>query len=313
MKVFYHNDNDGKCSAAIVYNIESRNVDDVMDIRCIPIQYGDNFPHHTIHGHGAFKRIEAETVYILDFSIETDDMAKLLGITENVIWIDHHKTAIEKYSDFAWRNRKEEWCNLEDIIGIREVGISGCELTWRYFNFLDAGSSPIPEAVKLIGDRDIWAYKYGDRTRDFYYGLKGLDLNPARVIWNDIFTKPGDFVNRGETIRHAFEEEANDIVRTNGFWVDDFHGYRCYAANYFRGSEPFEAVEPDADVYLAFSYEGKNKCWTVSLYSTKPDIDVSEIAKQYEWKGKRGGGHKGAAGFQCDYPPFLSLPGMLRS
>lgn len=35
------------------------------------------------------------------------------------------------------------------------------------------------------------------------------------------------------------------------------------------------------------------------------DPDVSEIAKKYEYHGKIGGGHKGAAGFECEYPPFL--------
>ena len=39
--------------------------------------------------------------------------------------------------------------------------------------------------------------------------------------------------------------------------------------------------------------------WTVSLYSTKSDIDVSIIAKNYG-----GGGHKGASGFQCKELPF---------
>jgi len=46
--------------------------------------------------------------------------------------------------------------------------------------------------------------------------------------------------------------------------------------------------------------------WTVSLYSDK--MDVSEIAKLYEYEGKRGGGHPGASGFQCSYPPFLPVP-----
>jgi nanoRNase/pAp phosphatase (c-di-AMP/oligoRNAs hydrolase) len=38
---------------------------------------------------------------------------------------------------------------------------------------------------------------------------------------------------------------------------------------------------------------------TVSLYSTKPEIDCGEIARTFG-----GGGHKGAAGFQCTELPF---------
>ena len=86
----------------------------------------------------------------------------------------------------------------------------------------------------------------------------------------------------------------------------EFAGHRCYAVNGGRGSEPFEAVVPEAEAWIAFRYmpgAGKRGWWTVSLYSDK--IDVSEIAKQYEYNGKRGGGHRGASGFQCAYPPFL--------
>lgn len=38
--------------------------------------------------------------------------------------------------------------------------------------------------------------------------------------------------------------------------------------------------------------------WTVSMYSTRDDVDCGAIAKSF------GGGHKGAAGFQCDSLPF---------
>ena len=284
MKVFYHNDNDGKCAAAIIHHYRTA----LGQYKAI--QYGDNFPVEWVD--------KNQTVVILDFSIEPEEMTSLLKVTEDVIWIDHHKTAIDKYYGFDWNGKNAG----EAIRGLRRVGISGCELTWEYYY----PESDPPEAAKLIGDRDIWAFKYEERTRNFYYGLKGVDISPKSLEWEKLFTfaGTGNYIGRGQIIRPAFETEANSIVSSKGFWVD-FHGYKCFAANYFRGSEPFEAVEPDADVYLAFSYEGKNKCWTVSLYTAKPDIDVSEIAKQYEWHGKRGGGHKGAAGFQSDYPPFL--------
>lgn len=42
-----------------------------------------------------------------------------------------------------------------------------------------------------------------------------------------------------------------------------------------------------------------DKLWNVSLYSTKEDVDCGAIAKAFG-----GGGHKGAAGFQCKDLPF---------
>jgi len=43
----------------------------------------------------------------------------------------------------------------------------------------------------------------------------------------------------------------------------------------------------------------KDKLWNATLYSTKPDVDCEAIAKSFG-----GGGHKGAARFQCDELPF---------
>jgi nanoRNase/pAp phosphatase (c-di-AMP/oligoRNAs hydrolase) len=46
-----------------------------------------------------------------------------------------------------------------------------------------------------------------------------------------------------------------------------------------------------------FVYDGR--MFTVSVYSTNPNIDCGAICKKYG-----GGGHKGAAGFQCKELPF---------
>lgn len=43
---------------------------------------------------------------------------------------------------------------------------------------------------------------------------------------------------------------------------------------------------------MPFVFTGKK--WVFSIYSTHPEIDCSVLAKKYG-----GGGHKGAAGFQC--------------
>lgn len=43
----------------------------------------------------------------------------------------------------------------------------------------------------------------------------------------------------------------------------------------------------------------------VTLYSDK--VKVREIAERYEYHGVQGGGHDKAAGFECEYPPFLEI------
>ena len=44
---------------------------------------------------------------------------------------------------------------------------------------------------------------------------------------------------------------------------------------------------------IGYCYTGTK--WSISLRSSKPEFDVSIIAKQ-----RGGGGHKGAAGFEVD-------------
>ena len=127
MKCFYHADMDGKCAGAIVYN-QTRFLQDGITLtypEMISINYKDDFPFESI--------LPNEEVVIVDFSLQKEgEFDKLLLITKNVIWIDHHKSAIEKHP------------NMKDLKGIRDISMSGCELTWKYFHgdFPDQETGP---------------------------------------------------------------------------------------------------------------------------------------------------------------------------
>jgi oligoribonuclease NrnB/cAMP/cGMP phosphodiesterase (DHH superfamily) len=229
-------------------------------------------------------------------------MRSLLDITGGVIWIDHHKTAIEKYDNSQYINDLYELSNV-NIYGIREVGKSGCELTWTYF----MGTIEPPNYIKYIGDRDTWTWKYGGDTKDFFAGILAEDTAPQSHVWESLASDisgeyhylimaNGKIIDRYRSISHK------EVLSDTGFWVQ-FHNHNCYAVNSRFDSKPFEALVPEAEIWLTFRYIGKSHCWMVSLYSDK--VDVSEIAEQYEFHGKKGGGHTGAAGFECEYPPFL--------
>ena len=56
-------------------------------------------------------------------------------------------------------------------------------------------------------------------------------------------------------------------------------------------------IEP-YDLMITFCRRKDHK-WNVSLYSTKEHVDCGAVAKSFG-----GGGHKGAAGFQCEELPF---------
>ena len=116
-RIFYHTDHDGEASGAIAYNWANTVATPYQACVLYPITYGKPFPFDQIH--------EGDSVYILDYSIPPADMKKLLAITPNVVWIDHHKTAIEEYSYHP---------EIGEIAGIRDTDEAGCVLTWAFFN-----------------------------------------------------------------------------------------------------------------------------------------------------------------------------------
>lgn len=281
-KCFYHNDLDGKCAGFWVYR--NYDVEKHRECEMIPIDYRDSFPLDSIK--------EGEAIFIVDYSIQPHEMRQLLEITKNVTWIDHHKTAIEKYKDFE-----------HDIPGLRVDGVAGCVLTYLYFNVLQKGKKKfdlsllpkVPMFTRLIGDRDIWAWAFGQRTQNFCEGLLVADTNPTSDIWDHVWIDTKDVEVAGEIVSAYKKVHNKELIDAFAYPVE-FEGYRGIACNVGKcSSQLFDSLDKQYDLMVPFIYDGEQ--FTVSIYSTT--VDVSEIAKKYG-----GGGHKGAAGFQCKELPF---------
>lgn len=278
MKCFYHNDMDGHCAGAIVARAMKNQEDDGTEFEYIEINYNRSFPFDKI-------RLNEEVI-IVDFSLQKPgDFEKLLEITPNIIWIDHHKTAIEKHAHLDGK-----------LKGVRCVGISGCELTWGYF----FNNSLAPNVVRLLGDYDVWAFKFGKTTNEFQAGIRLYDTKPESVMWDkwlDCGYYPQEEIEKGSIVLQYRNNYYADLIRKWAFSTE-FDGYKVIACNTgLVSSQLFDSVEEDYDIMMPFVFDGKQ--WTISLYTKKPEIDVSEIAKKYG-----GGGHKQAAGFVIDKLPF---------
>jgi oligoribonuclease NrnB/cAMP/cGMP phosphodiesterase (DHH superfamily) len=291
MKCFYHNDADGRCSGFWVHLSVGIN-DQYIDHSFIEMSYAKPFPMESIR--------KDEQIYIVDYSISPDEMRQLLKITKNVTWIDHHKTAIEKYKDFEYKIR-----------GIRYDGVAGCMLTYCYiYHMTQRGTGDIkpfdpsmtkdaPRFTKLIADWDVWKFEYGDDTRHFITAFNAYDFWPSSRLWDGFLSSDdftcSEFIKNGITMNAFRDGWARDYMNL-GF-ESEFEGVKCFAVNLGRcNSEYFKSLPVGKyDVLMPFVFDGNQ--YTVSLYSTT--IDVSEIAKKHG-----GGGHKGASGFQCKELPF---------
>jgi hypothetical protein len=249
-----------------------------------------------------------DELYILDLSVPS------LMDHPKLIWIDHHKSAIEKYP--------------ASIKGYRIDGVAACRLAWQWFTkhealFHPTGGSfavPLPckeeymdravnepMAVRLAGEYDIWDRRDPDAEL-FQHGLRSQELNEA--TWQALLCPAylcgcekviQALLDQGRAIQYAKTQENESIIKSNGFTVR-FEGLTFLACNAARfNSHLFTAgLQPEHDGCLGFNWDGKS--WKVSLYGVpgKPDIDLSAIAVQYG-----GGGHKQACGFKCITLPFF--------
>ena len=304
MKCFYHNDADGKCAgfwvahSAVMENLET-------PIEFVEMSYEKSFPMDTIKPN--------ERVYIVDYSISPDEMRKLLQITEDITWIDHHKTAIEKYDGFDY-----------DIRGLRYDGIAACMLTYCYLNHMTYCGIGIinpfnismtkyaPAFTKLIADWDVWKFDYGESTQKFITAFDCYDFRPDSKEWERFFV---DGKAIGPVVGWLYNGEGEDEMTVEGAamikyrdgWAKsylerfgfetEFEGLKCFAVNLGNcNSEYFKSLpEGKYDAFMPFVFNGEK--WTVSMYSTTHDI--SDICKKHG-----GGGHAKAAGFTCIELPF---------
>lgn len=289
MKCFYHNDSDGMCSGFWIY--KDVEITDEYDTEFIEIDYRMKFPMETIQPN--------EQIYIVDFSISLEEMKELLKITKDVTWIDHHKTAIEKYKEFEY-----------DLRGVRYDGIAGCMLTYCYLHDMTLrGQGEIktfdlsmtenaPMFTKLIADWDVWKFYFGDNTRYFQTAFQAYDFQPGSKNWLKFFEEDNfeqEIINEGIIMTRYRDSWAKEYMKM-GFETL-FEGHKCFAVNLgMANSDYFKSLPKDEyEIFMPFSFNGD--LFKVSMYSEF--VDVSEIAVKYG-----GGGHKGASGFQCIELPF---------
>lgn len=271
----FHRDNDGRCSGAIVgknYGIEN--------INFVPITYGEEPPWDDIK--------PDDKVVIVDFSLQKPgEWEKLISITRDIIWIDHHKSAIER-EDVP-----------HDVRGIRKNGTAGAELTWGYF-FPD---DDIPPIVKYVSDYDIWKFEYED-TRAVNQGLYSRKCDPRDDLWNTLLSTDEnvygelleEIITHGKIIIDHDKSSWSRVMKYQKYFTR-FETYKAIVCNLRGPSLIFESTdEEEYDLMIWWWFNGKDYEYRVSTH--RDDIDCSEICKKYG-----GGGHLKIGGFQ--HPELL--------
>lgn len=309
MKCFYHVDQDGIVSGFYVRKAcEQRGLSfEPEDFR--KINYGMKFPFHDIK--------QDEFVFIVDYSIEPEEMWQLLSITKNVFWIDHHQSTIETYKDFK--------CDVKGI-RITGEGISGANLTWLYFKYmcdedweqieradekyvmslLREFSKNTPQLAKYtaLWDTFSWSKKSEEYVKAFHYAFESYDFDALSPLLNTLNGDEGiyeavkfidDMIKDGLSIIEYLAANAEQYLRAYGFETT-FERYKVYAINRaLINSDFFESIDGSKyDMFIGFSFNGN--MWEYQLRSAEQDkVNVCELAVKYG-----GGGHPNAAGFRSE-------------
>ncbi len=253
-------------------------------------------------------------VYVLDLPPDCLDVpVDAINNQGRLVWIDHHKSAIEKFSP--------------NIPGYRIDGVAACRLAWQWFNdeppnFAKRGGDQRtmpskddfverrvnePLAVRLAGEYDVWCHEpSGGDDIVFQFGLDAYGC----IDWDELLQGQEHsadvhrILNAGLFAMACYKKRDADIMRERSFIVE-WEGLKFLAITTARcNSQTFAArdvPETGHDALMGFFYNGR--AWTVSLYHAKhrTDIDLSQIAVKHG-----GGGHAGACG--CMFtktPPFL--------
>lgn len=279
MKCFYHSaDLDGHCSGAIVKL-------KYPECEMIGINYGQKIDIDSIS--------VGEVVYMVDFCLQPFSGMEELNRACELHWIDHHaKGSIDEAHARGF---------LASGGQLLEVGKAGCELTWKYIH----GDAPMPWTVFLLGRYDVWDHSADKDVLPFQYGMRNFeDTRPDNVqFWSSALHFNTDEVTKtGRTILDYEDKQNAKFCKAYAFETSLLGNTAICANRGFINSKVFDSIYDPVRHHLMITFcrlkppAGK---WTVSLYSTREDVDCGAIAKSFG-----GGGHKSTAGFQCENLPF---------
>lgn len=299
--IIYHNqDLDGVVSASVARLYYSFFND--VAIRLVGYNYGE--PIAKIED--AVKIHNPDTIIVTDISFggDTESVFKSWQMNDlDVVWIDHHKTAIESSERWEW-----------PVEGLRRVGDAATALAWKWFGnkakeedegWWKTWWRNTPLIIQAVSDYDVWntGSNIGlDNILDIQYGLRSkIGLDPERaylVVCSRIKSNLDDIAVKGKAIRDYERQKFETQAKANAF-RGLCCGYKAMFVNTLDfGSLIFETFDsdPDIQVLVCFSANvGKGRV-RFGIYrhpSGGDDVDCGKIAKLFS-----GGGHAGAAGFE---------------
>lgn len=259
----------------------------------IPVSYGKEHISDTEFN-------SEDEVYIVDYSVSNEEFEKLAALVSNVVVLDHHKTALERFTGLSPYPDKRFKHVAPGVYVDFNMDKSGALITWEYFH----PDKHVPMLIKWISDRDLWQFAYSE-TKAIHALLTSYKMDFE--VWDTLLqigeTKPYEMINTGRILLSQQDQTVAMICKK--VYFTNIAGYTVPIVN--ASSHWSEVGTKLVDMYPSHKFAGSYMEMPdgTRMYSLRSSgFDVAAIAELFG-----GGGHKTAAGFKV--PIELQLPQLL--
>ncbi len=230
-------------------------------------------------------------VYITDFSLRDEELKEILKKAKEVINIDHHIGVKDKLEKF-----EKEFKNFKFVF---DNNSSGASLTWKYLY----GEDNIPKIVKLVEDKDLWKWEYGDETKYANLYLYRFADKPEEVINFINNDNTDEIVEKGKVLSDFVEYIINNFVEGAEPTILKIGEFTVKAFNVgnFQSEIGNILAEKLGEAVALFNIKGYQVRFSFrSVEGQSPSaLDLAKILG--------GGGHKNAAGASISLEQFCKI------
>jgi len=278
--IYHKNCTDGTFSASVLLK-------KFKNCKLIPLEHG--YSEEELEE--ILKDVDENTiVYITDFALRKEDIQKLLKKAKEVINIDHHIGVKDQLEQVAKENPKFKFHFDNES--------SGASLTWKVVY----GEDNMPEIIKLVEDKDLWKWRYGDRTKYANLYLYMMANKPEEVV-QYLDTDPDEIIEKGKIIAvfvdyliNKFIEKAEPTLLKIGDYI-----VKAFNTGNFQSEIGNILSEKLGEAVALFSIKGYEVRFSFRSVEGQSPTSL-ELAKLLG-----GGGHKHAAGAMVKLDEFCKM------
>lgn len=249
-------------------------------------------------------------VISVDLSLKVQDIETISQVSHRFIMTDHHATSIRQFGSTSDRllhivkPSEESSDNDFKTLILLDTNRCGAKIVYDVLKKTKCSNKSFdrinPKLVDLIDQYDRWVYTDNDPVylNEYFYASNRMRMPDNNFHFLSILIT-GDISGFLKIGRDIFEAKKviSDIQAANFTQPTNivFEGkvYSVCRGYGFTNSLGFGDKMEKYDICETIRYyDQKTGRYTVSLYTSNPDIDVSRIAELFG-----GGGHPGAAGF----------------